>query len=268
MLLGVGDSVTAGFGASHGHSYFQRLIDNPDDEFPDLRGICLLKVLPNLQSRNIAISGSTSIHHEAILERLEPFASDVFGLVVMSSGGNDIIHDYGRSSPREGAMYGATLEQAKPWIASYEIRLNAMMARLTVCFPGGCQVFLANIYDPSDGVGDCEKVGLPPWPDMLKILAAYNQVIARTAERYPFVHMVNMHDEFLGHGIHCTQFWQPHYHANDPHYWYFQNVEDPNDRGYDAIRRLFLNQISECRSGLASPATKPAFQADRSAVFR
>ena len=32
---------------------------------------------------------------------------DVFGLVVMSSGGNDLIHWYGRTPPREAAMYGA-----------------------------------------------------------------------------------------------------------------------------------------------------------------
>jgi hypothetical protein len=26
--------------------------------------------------------------------------------------------------------------------------------------------------------------------------------------------------------------------------WYHINVEDPNDRGYDALRRLFLNAIA------------------------
>ena len=38
--------------------------------------------------------------------------------------------------------------------------------------------------------------------------------------------------------------WQ-HYDALDPHYWYYANLEDPNERGYDAIRRLFLIQMSE-----------------------
>ncbi|MBC8117927.1 MAG: hypothetical protein H7062_26345 [Candidatus Saccharimonas sp.] len=41
-----------------------------------------------------------------------------------------------------------------------------------------------------------------------------------------------MRAEFLGHGIHCT------------HYWYWDNLEDPNDRGYDAIRRLFLIEMA------------------------
>ena len=39
VLLGIGDSITAGLGArSPSHSYFNRLIENPADEFSDMRG--------------------------------------------------------------------------------------------------------------------------------------------------------------------------------------------------------------------------------------
>ena len=61
LLLGVGDSVTAGFGVAAPYSYFNRLVQNPDDEFDDMRGICLSAVLPNLRAKNMAVSGSTSI---------------------------------------------------------------------------------------------------------------------------------------------------------------------------------------------------------------
>ena len=57
------------------------------------------------------------------------------------------------------------------------------------------------------------------------------------------VRVVPMHDVFLGHGIHCRKIWAAHYHFDDPHYWYAPNLEDPNERGYDAIRRVFLNEI-------------------------
>ena len=56
--------------------------------------------------------------------------------------------------------------------------------------------------------------------------------------------LVNVHDTFLGHGIHALQFWRAHYDARDPHYWYWDNLEDPNDRGYDALRRLFLIEMA------------------------
>ena len=75
------------------------------------------------------------MHLETIRDRLEKQAADTFGLVVMTTGGNDLIHGYGRSPPREGAMYGATLEQARPWIENFEKRLDEMIELLEAVFP-------------------------------------------------------------------------------------------------------------------------------------
>ncbi len=258
LLVGMGDSITDGFGASEGHSYFDMLISNPADESPEMKGICLSSVLPNLKSLELAVSGSTSIHHlTSQLARLEVQPPDVLGLVVMTTGGNDIIHNYGHSPPQEGAMYGATFEQARPWIAAFDERLKSMLDRIEQCFPGGCHIFLANIYDPTDGVGDATRAGLPAWPDAMKVLAAYNEIIARHADERPNVHLVDIHGEFLGHGIYCTQPWRRHYHWADPHYWYYTNLEDPNDRGYDAIRRLFLLRIAEALGTLKVHTQSP-----------
>jgi len=246
ILVGLGDSVTAGFGARHGYSYFDRLVANPPDESADMNGVCLRTVLPHLQFTNLAVSGSTSGQHIARqLPLLPEVGSNVIALVVITTGGNDLIHNYGRTLPREQAMYGATWEQAAPWVADFEKRLNSMIEQINAHFPGGCHIFLANIFDPTDGVGDIQRAGLPAWKDGLKIVAAYNDVITRCAEKHSFVHLVDMHGTFLGHGIHCTQFWAAHYDAKDPHYWYFINLEDPNERGYDVIRRLFLLQITK-----------------------
>jgi len=260
LLLGLGDSVTAGFGASPGHSYFNLLFSNPRDEYPEMNGICLRNVLSNLTSKNLSMSGTTSIEHLATqVDRLEVQPADVLGLVMMTTGGNDLIHNYGRTPPYEGAMYGASMEQATPWIEAFDHRLGTMLDRIEQCFPGGYHVFLANIYDPTDGVGDAERAGLPPWPDGTRILAAYNDIIARQANSRPNVHLVDVYHEFLGHGIHCTQFWRQHYRRADPHYWYFENLEDPNNRGYDAIRRLFLLEIAKVGRSIASqPASRSA----------
>ncbi len=246
LLVGMGDSVTAGFGASEKHSYFDRLVANPPDEFPEMQGICLASVLPNFKFTNLAMSGSTSIDHfRRQLPKLASADSNTLGIVVLTTGGNDIIHNYGQSPPREGAMYGASLRQAEPWIASFEQRLESLVSALHERFAGGCHIFLANIYDPTDGLGDIERAGMPPWKEAGPVLNAYQQIIKRCAEKHSFVHLVNLHDAFLGHGLHCTQLWQAHYRRADPHYWYFVNVEDPNDRGYDAIRRLFLLEMAK-----------------------
>jgi lysophospholipase L1-like esterase len=250
LLLGIGDSVTAGFGARKGYSYLDRLVMNPSDEFEDMNGRSLSRVLPKLTVRNIAVSGSNSLQHlQTVLDKLEVQPKDVFGLVVMTSGGNDLIHWYGRTPPREGAMYGATLEQAKPWIANFEDRLNEMFKLLNSRFPGDCMIFIADIYDPSDGYGDPESASLPKWPDAMSVHAEYNEAIKRAAKKHSNVRIVPVHSEFMGHGIHCRKFWRKTYRSSDPHYWYAWNLEDPNERGYDAIRRVFLNEIVKETNG-------------------
>lgn len=246
VLLGIGDSVTAGFGAAPGKSYVARLAQNPPDEFPDMEGICLEAVLPRQTVRNVAVSGSNSVQHATQQSpSLTPFPPDVFGIVVMTTGGNDLIHWYGKKPPEEGAMYGASFAQAQPWIAGFDKRLDTMLESIRALFPGGCHIFVGNIYDPSDGGGNPRFVGLPPWPDAPAILAAYNDTIVKCAARHEGVSVVDIHSTFLGHGVRCRQFWRTSYRREDPHYWYSGNIEDPNERGYDAIRRLFLLKMLE-----------------------
>lgn len=245
VLLGFGDSITAGYGATARHSFFDRLEKNPDDEFADMIGLCLSAVLPNLEAKNLGLSGSTSLEHvDFVLPKVPEFDAETFGIVVLTTGGNDVIHNYGRTPPREGAMYGATLEQAQPWISNFEERLESMLNRLCKRFPGGCHFFLANIYDPTDDDGDTINAGLPRWSEGVRVLKAYNNVIARCADRRDDTELIDIHREFLGHGIHCRQFWHRHYRSANPTYWYFDNLEDPHDRGYDAIRRMLLIEMS------------------------
>jgi len=257
LLLGLGDSITAGFGVGDAHSYVGRLAQNPSDEGPEMQGICLRAVLPNLRVLNLAVSGSTSLQHEEMIaSRLPRQAADVFGLVVMTTGGNDLIHNYGRMPPREGAMYGANFDQALPWIRAFEKRLDHMMDLISDRFPGGCHVFLGDIYDPTDGLGDAENAGLPQWPDGLDIVGAYNAILHECAARRANVHAVPIREAFLGHGIHCRQFWRENYRQADPTYWYGTNLEDPNDRGYDAVRRLFLIEIVKAEEPMFGPPAR------------
>jgi len=250
LLVGLGDSVTAGFGARKGYSYFDRLVTNPSDEFAEMKGRCLSRVIKDLSVTNLALSGSTSLHHlKTGMTRLKVQPTNVCGVVVITTGGNDIIHNYGMTLPKEGAMYGASLAQAKPWIANFEKRLEAILSEIEERFPGGCYIFLANIYDPTDGLGDAEKAGLPRWPDGLAIIESYNRIIDQRASKHQNVYLVDIHSAFLGHGIHCAQFWREHYCKDDPHYWFYENLEDPNERGYDALRRLFLLRMAQSFAG-------------------
>lgn len=246
LVLGLGDSITTGFGAPPGRGYFWLMVDQPPDDPPEIQGCDLKRVFPNLTARNIAENGTTSLDHERRqIPEIGTQPDDVLGVVFLTTGGNDLIHMYGRIPPTEGAMYGATLAEAEPWIANFAERLDRMLGDIAARFPGGCHIFLANIYDPSDGVGSFARVHLPDWPDGLEIHRRYNEIIAAAAEKHAYVHLVDIRTPFLGHGIYCRQPWRTHYDAADPHYWYYVNLEDPNARGYDAIRRVMLNKMAE-----------------------
>jgi lysophospholipase L1-like esterase len=245
-FIGIGDSVTAGFGARHGYSYYDRLLKNPPNEIANMQGKCLSSVFRHLNFTNLAVSGSTSGEHvRQQLSRLPSNTSNSIGLIVITTGGNDLIHNYGRTAPREEAAYGATVDEAAPWITNFQARLDSMVQQITNRFPAGYHIFLCTIFDPTDSVGDIQNAGLPAWRDGSRILSAYNDVIRDSARRHKCVHVVEVHDALLGHGIHCTKFWLPHYDRKDPHYWYYTNLEDPNERGYDAIRRLMLIRMAE-----------------------
>ena len=56
-VVGIGDSITAGLGAeSTSHTFFNRILDNPPDEYSELHGVCLRAVLPNVSAGEISRS--------------------------------------------------------------------------------------------------------------------------------------------------------------------------------------------------------------------
>ncbi|MHC4855092.1 MAG: SGNH/GDSL hydrolase family protein [Planctomycetota bacterium] len=243
LFLGVGDSITRGYGGPDGLNYFDLLVQN-HTRYPDMQGRDLSSVFTDLTSRNVAVDFTVSQEHiDFQLPKLPRYDNNVHGIIVLTSGGNDLIHDYGRSEPRHDAMYGCTYKQAKEWCELLKGRLDTLLNGLMEKFPGGCDIFFANIYDPTDGVGDPQTMMMHRWPACVKVLALANEKIAGLCEKYPNVHLVDIHTPFLGHGIHCDEFWRKHYHKDDPTFWYAPILEDPNIRGHDAIRRLFLNEM-------------------------
>ena len=86
---------------------------------------------------------------------------------------------------------------------------------------------------------------LPAWPEGLKIHAEYNAIIARAAKARPQVHLIDMHRLFMNHGLASSEGNTDKARQADPNYWYFGNVEDPNDRGYQTLYGLFLDEIGK-----------------------
>jgi hypothetical protein len=264
LFVGVGDSVVTGFGAPKGYGFYALLADSPADDQHDVRGKDLRHVLPHLRTLNLARNSTSSGDHLKSQAYLLPKQkADVYGIVVLSTGGIDLIHDYGAAPPRDEALYGASWEVGRPLADRFRQRLELLLDELSSRFPGGCDIFVATIFDPTDGVGDIEKTDpllrfvkpLPPWPDGLRIHGAFNDHIRAAAHARPNVHVVDVYATLLGHGLHGGDRGSPHYHPEDPTTWLYFNVEDPNARGYDAIRRAFLRSMLEVVPGRVTSST-------------
>lgn len=244
FLLGLGDGLTEGTGLPRHQGHFFLMTQSLMEGHPTSEGVSLRTLFPRLQPYNRAIEGSSSLEHlEQQIDRLPERSTECLGIVVFSTGACDLFRDDGLRSPREGAVLGARAAAAAGWVEAFEHRLDRMMDGIRARFPGGCQIFLANIPDATDGEGDVENIGLPRWEDATAVLHLFNRAIARCAERHTDVHLVDLHGAFLGHGVHCTKFWRATYREEDPHCWFQEDLELPNARGADAIRRLFLLEI-------------------------
>lgn len=253
LFVGMGDSITTGFGAGgSAYGYFNLLLQTPADDVADMKGKNLSKVFPNAAVVNLATNSSSSgLHLRSQLPQLAKQTPAVMGIIFLTTGGIDLIHSYGSYPPRDEAIYGASYSKALEFGKKFRQRLEQLLDGIKQKFPGGCHIFLGNIYDPTDGVGDIQNVHpllrlvkkLPPWPDGLKVLALWNRHLKEAAAAKDFVHLVDIHGVMLGHGIHCRDKNNPYYDPEDPYYWYYINLEDPNRRGYDAVRRAFLNTM-------------------------
>ncbi len=247
-LIGLGDSVITGFG-SQGAGLFPLLLG----EVPrDPLQLNLKQVYPKIDYINLAGNSTTIAMHldcvRGYRRRLQ--ALDGPAIVVLSTGGIDLIHDYGNGLPRDGALYGSPLENLPRDRKVFAERLSQLMLAIKGALPKGVEVYIQTISDPTDGVGDIEHVSpvlrmgrpLPHWEAGMAYLAAWNEEIMALEKPFAFVHVVDVHGLFLGHGIHCRDQTNPNYNARDPGYWYYWNLEDPNIRGYDAIRRGYLRK--------------------------
>ncbi len=250
-LIGLGDSVITGFG-SEGKGLFPLLLGHVSDDPLQLN---LKQVYPAIAYLNLANNSTTTEMHVATVRahRKQLLALDAPALVIVSTGGIDLIHNYGSGKPQDGALYGSPLANLAHDRKLFAERLHQLMTEIKSSLPKGVEVYIQTIYDPTDGVGDIEHVSpvlrlirpLPHWDAGLAYLHAWNAEIRALEKTFPFVHVVDVHGLFLGHGIHCRDETNPHYNAQDPGYWYYWNLEDPNVRGYDAIRRGYLTKWAE-----------------------
>jgi hypothetical protein len=100
---------------------------------------------------------------------------------------------------------------------------------------------VGTVYDPSDGTGDTARVGLPPWPDVVDLLAELNTELASVAAEHG-VYIADIHRHFLGHGLRRGNPAQTDPRPADPDLWYC-NLIEPNAWGADGVRAAFWQAL-------------------------
>ena len=230
MYVALGDSISIdAYAGGVGRGGASLLARNRDDDFPEWRGKDLETLDSGLRWSVLATDGGTTgtvLEHQ--LPRLEHLAVAP-SVVTLTVGGNDVLSCYGDT---RGAL---------EVVSTVRRRVGEALRRLTdVVRPGG-DVVLGTVYDPSDGTGDAASVGLPPWPDVVEVLAHLNDALRGVAEEHG-AQVADIHGVFLGHGLSCGNPAQPDHRPANRQLWYC-NVIEPNAWGAGAVRAAFWDAL-------------------------
>lgn len=236
-VIFLGDSITAGAGAGNDDEDYASLLVNNTNTWPEWDGIDLSTRYPGIDVVDVSKSGAwTGTVLNDQIDRLEeqvslPFAGEV--LVVMTVGGNDLQSVLLNPSEVESRLENTVDNWRK--IAEYfldELR-----------FPDGSTVLIANVYEPTDAVGQVDNCfyGLNI-SSLLPSLLEANTQLRGLAEGAGFS-VLDMRGTFLGHGFNFSDPTSPHYNEGDPSLWLTNGCIHPNKRGHHEIRAMFWRAI-------------------------
>ena len=231
LYAALGDSISideyAGGLGLGGASLFAH---NRDDNFPQWRGRDLATMHPGLRYHLLAVDGGTTenvLDHQ--LPQLEQSGAGP-AVVTLTVGGNDLL-----------AAYGDT-RRALRVIEVVRRRVGQTLRRLRPLMRApNDPIIVGTVYDPSDGTGAAARVGLPPWPDVVDLLAQLNADLRSVAGEHG-ARVADIHRRFLGHGLLRGDPAQTHPRPGDRDLWYC-NVIEPNAWGAGGVRTAFWEAL-------------------------
>jgi lysophospholipase L1-like esterase len=245
-VIFLGDSITNGAGASSGSlDYPSLLVENDRSEWSGWDDQDLTTLFgDDLDVIDVSRGGATT---QSLIDDQLPALSGRLGdsvsgptIVVMTVGGNDM---------QDALLPILNADDQDAVADGYIDIVEENMGRTldyfddTDRFPDGAWVYFANVYEPTDAVGQSNSCffGI----DFSTILRYFNQanstMISIAKDRGAA--MVDMRGHFLGHGVYATDENIDAYHEDDPTQWFAQDCVHPNDRGHHELRRLFLTAI-------------------------
>ena len=240
-LIVLGDSISAGVGSSNRSlAYFRLLEDNADATYASEVETDLTSLFGHeVELVNEAIGGATSttMRSGQVPNLRNRLGGPVAGhsVVVITIGGNDLTTGFAAGADLQGDYLDQVIANIRDVI---EFLQDPEL------FPDGTSIFLANVYDPGDGVGQTPScfggVSLQAASDALPVWARRYDDLA-----YDYnIGIVDALGAFRGHGFYYNDPSNEHYDAADPTLWFESDCIHPNDRGHNELRRVFFEAIA------------------------
>ena len=211
---------------------------NNSSAWPDWEGIDLATRYPRIEVVDVSKSGAwTGTVLNDQLGRLESQLTlplDGEALVVMTVGGNDL-HSVLRDPSGVEERIANTVDN---WRKIAEYFLDDQR------FPDGSTLLMANVYEPTDAVGQVGNCfyGLNI-SFLLPNLHDANTQLRALAEEAGFS-ALDLRGTFLGHGFNHSDPTTPYFNEEDPSLWMANSCTHPNPRGHHEIRELFWRAIA------------------------
>jgi len=227
VFVALGDSISIDeYAGGPGRGGASLLFRNRDDDFPLWRGRDLVSRDPGARFALLATDGATTrTLADVQLRRLAALPVRPT-LVTLTIGGNDLLSAYGDTA----AAARAVVAHVRTEVARALEQVHASLA------PGG-RVVVGTVYDPSDGTGDAARLGLPPWPDAVAVIAELNEML-RSVAGAGGAAVAEIAQRFSGHGLLAGDAARPDARPAQRDLWLCSVIE-PNAWGAGGVREAF-----------------------------
>lgn len=231
VYVALGDSISIDdYAGGEGRGGASLLARNRDDDFPEWRGRDLATLDPTLAYHLLATDGGTTdTLLDSQLPQLETSAIAPT-VVTLTVGGNDLLGAYG------------DIQRAREVVSVVRMRVRQVLARVrSVLRQPSDPVIVGTVYDPSDGTGDALRMGLPPWPEAVDVVAELNAELRGVAAEHG-ARVADIHGYFLGHGLRAGNPAQGDPRPANRDLW-FCDVIEPNAWGASTVRAAFWDAL-------------------------
>jgi lysophospholipase L1-like esterase len=231
--VALGDSISIDdYSGGPGRGGASLFFANRDEDFPEWRGRDLRTLDPGTGFSLLATDGATTrTLVQTQLPRLRALGLRPT-VVTLTIGGNDLLGAYGDTDAALGV------------IAAVRAAVDLVLAELAGTAPAA-RIAVGTVYDPSDGTGDAVRLGLPPWPDAVAVLAELNDTLRAVAAAHGAV-MAEIAAAFQGHGLLAGDPSRREPRPAERDLW-FCNLIEPNAWGADGVRSAFWAAVHDGR---------------------